>query len=247
MRPTTIMAWDTSSPWCSLALVRYEAAGEPAVLGEFLSDEGTQSQMLPAQVRRLLAEAGMSPADLDLVAVGRGPGSFTGLRTGLALAKGLAWGAGRPVLGLSSLEVAAAAFLAENPARANLVAPVIDARHRQVFAALYQASEVDYPLKPLMPPQPLHPEELPELLSRAADGRPVILTGPALDLVTAAHPGGLPAGLSAASKVIPPLASSLAHLARFILDSGPEALNLNPPIPMYLRQPDIRKSGLALR
>lgn len=243
----TIMAWDSSSHWCSLALVRYEASGEPAVLGEFLSDEGTQSQMLPSQVRRLLSEAELSPTDLDLVAVGRGPGSFTGLRTGLALAKGLAWGADRPVLGLSSLEVAAAAFWMENRERADLIAPIIDARHQQVFTALYQPTEAGYPLKLLMPPQPLHPEELPELLSLAAGGRPVILTGPALELVTAAHPAGLPSGLSAASRVIPPLAGSLAHLAKFILDSDPEAVNLHPPIPMYIRQPDIRKSGLALR
>lgn len=242
-----IIAWDSSSPWCSLALVRYEATGEPAVLGEFLNDEGTQSQMLPAQVRRLLAEAKLSPADLDLVAVGRGPGSFTGLRTGLALAKGLAWGAGRPVVGLSSLEVAAAAFLMENPGRTDLIAPVIDARHRQVFAALYQPVQDGYPLIPLMPPQPLNPEELPEILSRAAEGRPVVLTGPALELVTAAHPGGLPEGLSSAARVIPPLARSLAHLAGLILDRDPEAATLNPPIPMYIRQPDIRKSGLALR
>lgn len=243
----TIMAWDSSSPWCSLALLRYDDSGRPNILGEFLSAEGTQSQMLPGQVRHLLAEAQLSPADLDLVAVGRGPGSFTGLRTGLALAKGLAWGAGRPVLGLSSLEVAAASFLAEKPEQEALIAPVIDARHRQVFAALYQPVEDAYPLRLLMPPRPLAPEELPEILNREAEGRPVILTGPALELVTAAHPGGLPDGLSVADQVIPPLAAALAHLARLLLSSDPAAADLHPPIPMYLRQPDIRKSGLALR
>lgn len=243
----TIMAWDSSSPWCSLALITYDEAEEPTLLGEFLSDEGTQSQMLPGQVRRLLAEARLSPADLDLVAVGRGPGSFTGLRTGLALAKGLAWGAGTPVLGLSSLEVAAAAQLSERRNDETLIAPVIDARHRQVFAALYRQAAEGYPLDPLLPPQPVAPEELPALIGPAAAGRPVILTGPARDLVLAAHPAGLPAPLAPASRTRAPLARDLARLARLRLLSDPEAATLHPPIPMYIRQPDIRKTGLALR
>lgn len=250
--PLTVIAWDTSSPWCSVALVRYEqaqppATGKRAVLGEFLSAAGTHSQMLPGQVQRLVAEAGLSPADLDLTAVGRGPGSFTGLRTGLALAKGLAWGAGHPVLGLSSLEVAAASFLEEAPARNFLIAPVIDARHRQVFVALYQPSPEGYPLTPLLPPQPLTPEELPAVLARAAAGRPTVLTGPALELVTAAHPEGLPAPLAPASRVLPPRARALADLAHFIFSNDPGAAALNPPIPMYIRQPDIRGSGVVLR
>ena len=243
----TVMAWDTSSPWCSLTLITYDEAGKSIVLGEFLSDEGTQSQMLPAQVGRLLAEAHLSPADLDLVAVGRGPGSFTGLRTGLALAKGMAWGAGKPVLGLSSLEVAAASYLSETGDREALIVPIIDARHRQVFAALYQPVAEAYPLLPLLPPQPVAPEELPDLVGQAAAGRPVVLTGPALDLVLAAQPAGLPAPLSPAPRTIAPLARDLANLARLKLRSDPEAASLHPPIPMYIRQPDIRKTGLALR
>jgi len=252
-RPLTVIAWDTSSPWCSVALVRYEQAQPPSarrgtVLGEFLSAAGTHSQMLPGQVQRLVAEAGLRPSDLGLVAVGRGPGSFTGLRTGLALAKGLAWGDGKPVLGISSLEVAAASFLEETKSRDFLIAPVIDARHRQVFVALYQAAPEGegYPLVPLLPPQPLTPEELPAVLARAAAGRPTVLTGPALELVTAAHPAGLPAPLSPAARVITPLARALADLAQMILINEPTAAAIYPPIPMYIRQPDIRKSGLAL-
>lgn len=241
-----VMAWDTSSPWCSLALVAYDDADKATILGEFLSDEGTQSQMLPGQVRRLLAEADLNPADLDLVAVGRGPGSFTGLRTGLALAKGLAWGTGRPVLGLSSLEVAAASLWSEIIDRDILIAPIIDARHRQVFVALYQQATEGYPLISLLPPQPVAPEELPGLVGQAAGGRPVMLTGPALDLVMAAHPAGLPTPLLPAPRTIAPLARDLAHLASLLLKSDPEAANLHPPIPMYIRQPDIRKTGLAL-
>ncbi|MDR0882102.1 MAG: tRNA (adenosine(37)-N6)-threonylcarbamoyltransferase complex dimerization subunit type 1 TsaB [Candidatus Adiutrix sp.] len=239
------MAWDTSSPWCGLALARLEGRALTP-LGHFCSSGGTHSGLLPHQVSLMLEAAGLKPSDLNLLAVGRGPGSFTGLRTGLALAKGLALGAGLPVAGLSSLEVVAApAIWGESPA--GLVAPVIDARHRQIFTALYEAAPGQgYPLVCLLEPRPVFPEEFEGLISPAAGGRPVLVTGPGLELVRAAYPLGLPAGLVLADAPAPPDPLSLAHLAGCLFQ-GQASLESYPPIPMYLRRPDIRTTGLTLR
>ena len=246
-REGLILAFDTATPWCAAALKRYPAGGAPPELvGSFLSDEGTQSRLLPTVVKGLLDQAGLTLNDLSLLAVGRGPGSFTGLRTGLALAKGLAAGAGLPVIGLDSLKAAAFQAFQGFP-EAQLVAPIIDARHHQVFTALYQRGTAPGrpPLAPVLEPRPLAPGDLPAILAEAAPGREILLTGPALDLVTACFPQGLRAPLQASPAPAPPDAASLADLAHLIFREDQAALN--PPIPLYIRQPDIRQSGLAMR
>lgn len=249
MKPLTIMAWDTATPWCVVSLERFEADGSSTSLGRFESREAsTHTQILPATVDGMLKKAGLAPTDLDLVAVGRGPGSFTGLRTGLALAKGLAMGAAIPLIGLSTLDLIASAVLREVGGD-TLVAPLIDARHRQLFTGLYQAADkqIEAPPAILMEPTPVDPADLPKILIEASGGREVLLAGPALDLAEEAFPVGLPAPLAAALQPGPPSAFELARLARYIWLNDDKALEKYPAIPMYIRQPDIRKSGIAMR
>ena len=81
----------------------------------------------------LLKNLGISVSDIDLFAVSKGPGSFTGVRIGVAAAKGLAWGAGKPVCGVSTLE--AMAYQTAQPEA--LICPVMDARRNQVYNALF--------------------------------------------------------------------------------------------------------------
>ncbi len=83
---------------------------------------------------RLLEKRGWRPGDLDLLAVGLGPGSFTGVRVGLAFVKGLALASGRPVVGVPSLEA-----LARNaPADAPAVATLVDARWGEAYLAVFR-------------------------------------------------------------------------------------------------------------
>ena len=246
-REGLILAFDSATPWCAAALKRFPAGGAaPELVGSFLSDEGTQSRLLPTVVKDLLDQAGLTLNDLSLLAVGRGPGSFTGLRTGLALAKGLAAGAGLPVIGLDSLKAAAFQAFQCFP-EAKLVAPIIDARHQQVFTALYQRGTEPGgpPLIAVMEPRPVAPADLPAILAEAAPGGDILLAGPALDLITAHFLQGLPEPFQAAPAASPPDAASLADLAQLIFREDQAALN--PPIPLYIRQPDIRQSGLAMR
>lgn len=246
-RSLTVLAWDTATPWCALALVLFDRWGLKT--DEYVNDRAPHSQVLPPQAALMLEKNALTPADLDLLAVGRGPGSFTGLRTGLALAKGLSMGAGRPLIGIPTLEIMAASMLEERVAEEPLAAPLIDARHREVYAALYRAvpGQAGPPkLECLLKPRPLAPEEVPAALSQAADGRKIIVAGPALNLVRETL-GGLPEGLQAGPEDLAPSAVMLARLAAARFNESPAAAELNPPLPLYIRQPDIRKSGIAMR
>ena len=117
-----ILAFDTATRVATSALVR-----DGDVLGERVSTAVT----LLEEVDDLLRAAGAAPGDLDALAVGTGPGSFTGVRIGLATARGLALSLGIPAAGVSTLDALAAG--------APGALPVIDARRSEVFVPLRPA------------------------------------------------------------------------------------------------------------
>ncbi|MBI3324048.1 MAG: tRNA (adenosine(37)-N6)-threonylcarbamoyltransferase complex dimerization subunit type 1 TsaB [Candidatus Omnitrophica bacterium] len=125
-----ILAIETSSPLLGVAIV-----DEQAVLASYeLLAERAHAAQLPVAVELVLRTAGLSLAKLDGVAIDIGPGSFTGLRIGVAFVKALLAGVPKPVIGIPSLDV-----LAANAAWATTrICPVLDARQRNVFAALYR-------------------------------------------------------------------------------------------------------------
>jgi tRNA threonylcarbamoyl adenosine modification protein YeaZ len=125
-RTGRILALDSSLARCSAAVVLGDA-----VLAERRQDAVRQGQaaLLPAMVRDVLAEAGLAVADLDLIAVTVGPGSFTGIRSALALAHGLALAAGRPLAGVSVGEALAHAV----PDTGRVLWCAIDSRRGRVF------------------------------------------------------------------------------------------------------------------
>jgi tRNA threonylcarbamoyladenosine biosynthesis protein TsaB len=122
----TILALDTTSEHASLALRRDGATLAQLTLH---SSEGYAHLVFPA-IQRLLSDAGVSLEEIDCFAAAGGPGSFTGVRVGLAAVKGLAAASGKPVAGVSNLRA-----LASN---GNLH-PVIDARRGEVYTAVYDA------------------------------------------------------------------------------------------------------------
>lgn len=136
-----ILAIDTSTRTASVAVL----GGTREV--EIDHAVGSHSDDLVALIDRALADAGLALAALDGVAVGAGPGSFTGLRIAMATAKGLCFAAGLPLWPVSSLAALAldavdtlvAADPPEEPAGALLV-PLLDARRDEVFAGLYRAA-----------------------------------------------------------------------------------------------------------
>lgn len=102
-----------------------------------INNKKTHSQILLPMIKKVLEEAEILPGELDAVAVGEGPGSFTGLRIGAATAKGLCLAINRPIIPVSSLAV-----IAYNLAACDMiVCPVMDARRNQVYTAAYRFSK----------------------------------------------------------------------------------------------------------
>lgn len=117
-------AFETSTEWCGVALWR---DGEIAAVERRAGHR--HSDLALPMLERLLAAAGMTAAQLDAVAFGAGPGSFTGLRIACGLAQGLAFANGIPVIGVSTLEA-----MAEESGAARVVA-CLDARMHEVYYA----------------------------------------------------------------------------------------------------------------
>ncbi len=129
----------------------------------------THSQTLLPMVRDMLQNARLRLEDTDCFAVAAGPGSFTGLRIGIAAVKGMAMALDKPCAGVSTLEAMAYGF----PAAGAVVAPVMDARCSQVYAAAF-AYENDLPRR-LWDDMAVSIDELGDRL--AALGRPALLVG----------------------------------------------------------------------
>ena len=126
-----LLALDTSTDQLSVAVQRAD--------GQRFAHTGAggaqaSASLIPA-VQALLAQAGLALSDLRAIAFGRGPGSFTGLRTACSVAQGLAWGAGVPVLPIDTLLAVAEA--ARSALGATHVLALLDARMNEVYAAEY--------------------------------------------------------------------------------------------------------------
>lgn len=128
---TRILAIDTATEACSVALWNN---GEKHALFEICPREHTQ-RILP-MVQQILAESGVSLNQLDALAFGRGPGSFTGVRIGIGIAQGLAMGADLPMIGVSTLATMAQGAFRQMGATQVLAA--IDARMGEVYWGQYQ-------------------------------------------------------------------------------------------------------------
>ena len=127
-----ILAIETSSELASCAL----SSGDATVISRDSSGVRTHSQSVLPMVQELLREAGIALPDVDAIAFGAGPGSFTGVRTACGVAQGLAFGAGLPVLPLVTLEAMAESCRARSGATEVLA--VLDARMGEVYWAQYR-------------------------------------------------------------------------------------------------------------
>ncbi|MEM9188916.1 MAG: tRNA (adenosine(37)-N6)-threonylcarbamoyltransferase complex dimerization subunit type 1 TsaB [Myxococcota bacterium] len=225
-----VLAVDTSTATGSVALV-----DDAQIVAEVqLESRSRHAENLLPVIRTTLGWADASPESLALLAVGIGPGSFTGLRTSLATVKGLAFALDRPVVGVPSIEV-----LAFGMARPPAVAiPVIDAHKNEVFAAAYRV--LDDEVEELVSPRHGAPGTLLEDVVKAlgeSDPHHVWLAGNGLRR----HP--VPSGLAAARVCPPrddvPRAALLAELARRRFDrDGPSDLVALEPL--YLRASDAK-------
>ncbi|MCA1756040.1 MAG: tRNA (adenosine(37)-N6)-threonylcarbamoyltransferase complex dimerization subunit type 1 TsaB [Bacteroidales bacterium] len=129
-----ILCIETATTVCSAAICSQE--GE-IILRESFEDKSHASR-LTIFIEELFEEKGIGAADLDGVAVSMGPGSYTGLRIGVSVAKGIAYGAAIPLIAINTLESMFHGVSARAKAlKADLVCPMIDARRMEVYMAIY--------------------------------------------------------------------------------------------------------------
>ena len=242
-----ILSLDTTARGGSAAVLRGDevlavAEGDPS---------RTHGERLPAELDLVLASAGVRLADIELLAVARGPGAFTGLRIGLAAMQGAAMVTGRPIVGVSALEALAAAAFERLAVSHAHIGAWMDAARGEVFAAAYEASgeaggvpvlraladpEVDAPeavwarwLDFEHPPAPadtrLHP---------TAPVVPWVLTGDGTARYAAVL-DGLPL------VVAPLLAPAIGRLGRRLAGGGAHAPHDLQPL--YVRRPDAERGS----
>ena len=128
-----ILAFESSARAASAALVK-----DGKLLSQYSQCSGlTHSRTLLPMGEDMLKNAELTYRDVDLLAVAHGPGSFTGIRIGVSMVKGLAWALEKPCTGVSTLEAMAWHGLAAG----GLICPVMDARRSQVYNALFRIED----------------------------------------------------------------------------------------------------------
>ena len=225
-----LLAFDTSTDVMSIAVQRV-ANGVPEVWQHAGAGGAQASATLIPAIQRLMQQAGLKFGDLDAIAFGRGPGSFTGLRTACSVAQGLAFGAGVPVLPVDTLQVVAeeARHLwggssdvpraTGTPAHFRVLA-VLDARMDEVYAAAYEFNSA-MPIQ-----QENHGLVKPENLVLPVGW---FLAGNAAGAYGDRLPGGPPVRIAAL-----PTGQALLRLAPALLAAG-HAVPAEQALPLYIR------------
>lgn len=235
-----MIAFDTATQVCAVGLGRWATSPhDPAVLGEsnVAVPRAALTHIVPMVVR-LLEECQVGIQDVDAVVVGRGPGSFTGVRIGVATAKGLAQGRGVPLRGVGTLDAIAERFAG----REGLVGVVGDAMRHEVYPALFRCTRGA--LERLEPDSVCRPDELAERWSSSLSG-PVLLAGDGLhkyaDVLTGAL--GDRAELAPASMWYPTGSSLLQAAWR----AGTRGRDGSPAsvLPIYTRLSDAEEAESA--
>jgi len=218
-----VLAIDTALEACSVALLDTDRSG--VRLNESVPMQRGHAEALMPLVARVLDRAQLDFAALDRIAVTTGPGSFTGLRVGIAAVRGIALAAGKPAVGLSTLAAFAAPFIAADDTLPVVVA--IDARHDHVYLQVFGPGGRTV-VAPRVTP-------LREALRVAATGAPRI-TGTAANKLAALWPAGERAPTAVEQRSAPNI-DWVARLGAAATDTT------TPPKPFYLRAPDAYPQG----
>ena len=232
-----ILAIDTTTRAGSLALVH-----DGSLLETFVGEaERTHATRLPGDILDCLARHGFGLRDVDLYGVAAGPGSFTGLRIGIATIQGLAFALGRPVVGISALDALAEAGGSPAPeagsdaaGEASLRAAWMDAQRGEVYACLYRPSATGWVETTPAIVQP--PDAVLAAWGSGIAGRKVEFIGDGALLYAGAIENAL-AERARIARPVPPIAAAVATLAGVAAAAGlagpPHAIR-----PVYIRRPD---------
>ena len=204
----TVLAFDTSGPFCAAALL----LGDTVLASRVEDMQKGQAERLVPLLEDLLAETGKGWSDLDRIGVGIGPGNFTGIRISVSAARGLALSLGIPAIGVSSLQAMAFA-----PSQAALTLAVLDARQGNVYCQMFDKGGL-----PLSEP---HLSSEQDICNNSQQGTPLIVGYNSATL--ADRLGGTQVDMTARDMVC-----AIAHIASRRTPDGTR------PAPLYLRPAD---------
>lgn len=237
-----ILAFDTSAQTTSLALWDVGALSvEGVTIEQHLPADNKHAETLLPSLQTMLKQAGCTLEQIDAIAVGVGPGSFTGVRVGVATAKGLGLSLQKPVLPVVSLDALAHEALEHSDA--TLIAACLDAFKGELFCALYTREGSE--LRCDLPPFHASPGAVRAALAAASGGRPLALVGGGVaryaELLADA-----PLGWKAHEAIVAPRARVVAQLAAKQLVRG-EIPDLARVSPVYVRDSDAQLPKVPLR
>ncbi len=129
-KPIYILNLETSTKNCSVSVSKN---GEVVFLIELCEANFSHAEKLPSFIKDAIANSGILMQDLNAIAIGKGPGSYTGLRIGVSTAKGLCYGLDIPLISLATLKILAHATQIEN----GYIIPLLDARRMEVYTAVF--------------------------------------------------------------------------------------------------------------
>jgi tRNA threonylcarbamoyladenosine biosynthesis protein TsaB len=226
-----VLALDTTTRSGSVAVVERDR-----VVEERAGDGSrTHALRLPAEVIAVLEAHALTLAEVDLFAVASGPGSFTGLRIGIATIQGLAFVGGKRVVGVSALEALARAASLDLPPGATIAA-VMDAHRREVFTAVYRAGDSDrFAPGGMVEVEAVTVGELARAVDRwtSMPGGPVYCVGDGAVL----HADALARILPSAVVLPPPLLAGV--IGRMAVRRAADAVAPADLRPVYVRRPDV--------
>lgn len=226
MQPT-ILAIDTATPATSLAITK-GVPTDGAVIGSVgLSSNVTHSRRLLSSIDWLMTEVGVGWEEIDAVGVSLGPGSFTGLRIGMATAKGLVAAAGKKLVGVSTLDALAGKCVSQR-----LICSVLDARKKEVYAALYR-SDTAGNLQRVGDIEALAPEKLAERIEE-----PVVMIGDGAVVYKQLFEESLGDDLTIVPAALhEPSAAFLGMACGSLFQKG-QFLDIGSAVPLYVRSSD---------
>jgi len=211
-----LLVFDTSMAACSAAV--YDTAPGRVRAYRFAVMERGHADALAPMIKSVMEEAGIAFADLACIGVTRGPGTFTGVRTGIAMARGLALALDRKIAAIDTLS----AIAANAPKGKTPLVIAADARRDEIYFSTESAAPVVLPLT--------------EAVHRLPAGQSFILGTGAEALIAAAPPG----------KLIRLTAGDLPDARNFAALCAAHPLSDNPPEPLYLRPPDAKPQHQAM-
>lgn len=236
-----MLAFDTSADVTAVAVL----ADDEVIVEDSAASAERHAETLLPRIEQCLSSAKLTLADIDVFAVGIGPGSFTGVRVGVATAKGLALATGKPIRGVVSLAALAGSALECEPGDELFVAPILEAYKGEVFAALYSIRANDLTL--LVPPFNAEPEAAARRIADAAQGRPLRVMGSGYRRYVDRMSPLVDANVKVlAAEWDAPRARHIAREARRLLTvEGPS--DLAKLAPLYVRDSDAKLPSAPLR